>query len=383
MYTPTAGYFGFDSFNYAVCDNQFPTAKCDSEWVYITILPVGGPNTTNAMDDYGQAPSGTAIVGNVKTNDTDAEGNTQTVTPINSTITGKGTLVLLAAGTYTFTPNTSFIGGAIDFTYTTCDNGTPVACDTATLHILVEPRKPNYNPDFGVTLPNIQLTGNVSTNDNPLPGSTYSNPPANASNPSTCAPVIASNGSYTFICAIPGEYNFMVPVCGPSPSTICQSIALTITVLDPKIPTNPPLANPDYVSLIQDSTIRIQVKANDRCQNGPTCTLGNPSILSGPFHGGYIAGTELYTPSAGYVGRDSFQYSVCDNQLPTAKCDSEWVYITVLPVGSPNSTNAMDDYGQAPYGTKISGNVKTNDTDPEGNTQTVTAQTTTIPQKEH
>lgn len=173
----------------------------------------------------------------------------------------------------------------------------------------------------------------------------------------------------------------MVPVCEPSPSTICQSVSLTITVLDPKIPTNPPLANPDYISLIQDSTIRIQVKENDKCQNGPTCILGIPSILNGPFHGGYIPGTEFYTPSAGYVGKDSFQYSVCDNQLPIAKCDSEWVYITVMPIGSPNSTNAMDDYGQAPYGTKISGNVKTNDTDPEGNAQTVTAQTTTIPGK--
>ncbi|MBK7957853.1 MAG: hypothetical protein IPK03_06825 [Bacteroidetes bacterium] len=60
----------------------------------------------------------------------------------------------------------------------------------------------------------------------------------------------------------------------------------------------------------------------------------------------------------GYVGVDSFRYAVCDNQSPVAKCDSEWVYITVLPTGSANTTNAMDDYGQTPNGAKLNGDVK-------------------------
>ena len=44
--------------------------------------------------------------------------------------------MLNANGTYTYTPNT-IIKGAIEYTYTVCDNGIPVACDNATLHILV------------------------------------------------------------------------------------------------------------------------------------------------------------------------------------------------------------------------------------------------------
>ncbi|MBK7957857.1 MAG: cadherin-like domain-containing protein [Bacteroidetes bacterium] len=141
VYTPSSGYVGVDSFRYAVCDNQSPVAKCDSEWVYITVLPTGSANTTNAMDDYGQTPNGAKLNGDVKANDTDPENNTQTVTAQTTTTAGKGTLVLNTDGTYTFTPDPSFVGGPVDFAYTTCDNGTPQACATATLHIMVETRK--------------------------------------------------------------------------------------------------------------------------------------------------------------------------------------------------------------------------------------------------
>ncbi|MBK7957866.1 MAG: hypothetical protein IPK03_06890 [Bacteroidetes bacterium] len=138
-----------------------------------------------------------------------------------------------------------------------------------------------------------------------------------------------------------------------------------------------PVANTDYARLLQDSSIVINVRANDRCQNGPGCRLSTPSVVTSPSHGSYNPTTGVYTPSSGYVGVDSFRYAVCDNQSPVAKCDSEWVYITVLPTGSANTTNAMDDYGQTPNGAKLNGDVKANDTDPENNTQTVTAQTTT------
>ncbi|MBK9461022.1 MAG: hypothetical protein IPN94_16735 [Sphingobacteriales bacterium] len=50
----------------------------------------------------------------------------------------------------------------------------------------------------------------MSTNDNQTPGSTYGNPPVNPSNPSGCAPIVASNGTYSFVCDTPGEYTFLV-----------------------------------------------------------------------------------------------------------------------------------------------------------------------------
>jgi len=376
VYTPTLNYVGVDSFLYRVCDNQVP-AQCAEAWAYITIEPTGTPNLTNAMDDYAQTPLNTPISGSVKINDTDPEGNTQTVTAQNTTIPGKGTLVLASSGAFTFTPVTGFYG-PVDYPYTTCDNGTPQACATATVHILVEPFDPTFNPDFGVTYVNVPLTGDVSTNDKETPGSTYGNPPANPSNPANCLPVISSNGSYTFVCGTIGVYDFYVPVCEPAPNqSSCTPVLLQITVLEENNPNAAPIANPDYVTTLQNVSVSIPVRSNDKCQNGPACTLGTPTIITPPLHGTYNTGTGVYTPTLNYVGVDSFLYQVCDNQVPS-KCAEAWAYITIEPIGIANTTNAMDDYAQTLFNTPISGNVKTNDTDPENNTQTVTAQTTTI-----
>jgi hypothetical protein len=116
--------------------------NCDEEWVYITILPASVQNITNGMDDYNQTyintPITTTITTGVRANDTDVEGHPQSITPINRTISGKGTLSLGSDGSYTFTPAMGF-SGPVDFPYLVCDNQNPRACDSATLHLLVDP----------------------------------------------------------------------------------------------------------------------------------------------------------------------------------------------------------------------------------------------------
>lgn len=238
-------------------------------------------------------------------------------------------------------------------------------------------------PDINDVIKNAPITGNLSTNDIVPTGSTYSNPPSNPLNPGACAPVVASNGTYTFSCSIPGEYNFLVPVCQPSPSTVCLSVPLTITVIDTAITTQAPMANPDIVTTFQDVAVTANIKANDKCLNGFGCFLNNPTIVTGPTASGATAvintnGTITYTPGTNFVGKDSVKYQICDYQSPTPKCDDEWIYITVFAPGNPNSTNANDDLIKTYTGVTVNGSVNTNDSDPEGDTQTVTAQTTTV-----
>lgn len=66
---------------------------------------------------------------------------------------------------------------------------------------------------MNVAYAGLQVSGNVNTNDVVRTGTTYGTPTAMSGNPSTCAPTMSSNGSYTFLCNVPGEYNFSVPVC--------------------------------------------------------------------------------------------------------------------------------------------------------------------------
>jgi CshA-type fibril repeat protein len=377
-YTPNAGFVGTDTLTYEVkdVDGNITTAQ-----QIITVLPANAPNSTSAADDYKTTPFNTPVSGSVKTNDTDAQGNTQTITAQTTTIPGKGTLVLAADGTYTFTPVPGFYG-PVEFPYTTTDNGTTPATANATLHILVAPPVPAPNPDVNQTYVNIPVTGDVSTNDDNIPtGSTYEDPAPNPANPGTALPVINPDGTYTFTSPVPGVFTFQVPVVTPGGDTIL--VDLVITVLDPNSTSNAPTANVDIAETPINTPVTLATLSND--QPGQPSTPLVPSsvmVIDAPSNGTTtvdpVTGNITYTPNAGFVGTDTLTYEVkdVDGNVTTAQ-----QIITVLPANAPNSTSAADDYKTTPFNTPTSGSVKTNDTDAQGNTQTITPQTTTIPGK--
>ncbi len=231
-------------------------------------------------------------------------------------------------------------------------------------------------PDIAVTYINLSVTGDVNRNDIVSAGTTYGLPLAHLGNPDICVPSMAADGTYSFICSTPGEYNFSVPVCPAGLLAGCPGELLTITVLNTSVLTNAPTAHPDVASTMEGTPVNINVLSNDRCNNGLNCLLSNPAIVMNPSNGAVIInvnGTLTYTAAPGFTGKDSILYSVCDNQVP-AKCDSEYVFVTVLPAGNQNTTDASDDYAITLENTVVTGNVLANDTDPENNLQSVTPQ---------
>ncbi|MCC4214375.1 Ig-like domain-containing protein, partial [Leeuwenhoekiella parthenopeia] len=136
-YTPDPGYSGQDSFEYTVCDNGDPQA-CATGTVTIEVIADTG-NTTVANDDAYYGEINTPVVGNVLTNDSDPEGQTQTVDTSVSPIVApsNGTVVINSDGTFTYTPNDGFTG-TDQFTYQIFDAGSPVATDVATVYIVIE-----------------------------------------------------------------------------------------------------------------------------------------------------------------------------------------------------------------------------------------------------
>jgi len=89
------------------------------------------------------------------------------------------------------------------------------------------------------------------------------------------------------------------------------------------------------------------------------------ALVTGPTHGILSFsnnGTFTYTPAHNYNGQDSFIYSVCDLGLPVY-CDTAIVHITITPVNDPPV--AVDDYNTVPEDTQATGNVLTNDSDPD------------------
>ena len=233
-----------------------------------------------------------------------------------------------------------------------------------------------FNPDFGVTYNGVNLDGDLSTNDDNLIGSIYSDPQPIGSNPTPTLPSVNTDGTYTFSTTAVGEWYFSVEVCNPSSIGGCTRIPLAITVLDIESTENPPVGNHDYIHSLANTDIPITILSNDKCQSFPNCNLTITGLISGPFFGSYNTTTQVYTPNNNFAGRDSFLYELCQTPSTPQSCDQEWAYIEVYPEFATDFTNAMDDYNQTPLNTVINttaGNgLMGNDTDPIDAAQEVT-----------
>ncbi|WP_238944420.1 Ig-like domain-containing protein [Sandaracinomonas limnophila] len=383
-YTPAAGFTGTDVLTYQVCDNSVNPAVCKTATVTYTVQPATAAPTTTAADDASTTNSNSPVSGNVLANDGSTNPNAVlTVAPQNTTIPGKGTIVMNADGSFTFTPTGGFVG-TVDIPYTVCDNANPANCSTATLHIVVEPAPTVIAPDFNNGLINKPIAGSLATNDVVAGGGTYGTPVAATSNPTGATFTVNPDGSYSFTGTQPGVYTYNVPVCPAGQTTNCPLSPVTITVVDPTAANVAPAVNPDIATVKSGSSVTTNVLANDVCEN-PNCTLSNPTIVTQPAHGTVTVnpdGTLTYTPAAGFTGTDVLTYQVCDNSVNPAVCKSTTVTYTVQPATAAPTTTAADDAASTKGNVPATGNVLRNDasTDPNA-VLTVTPQSTTIPGK--
>lgn len=175
-FVPNGSFVGtIDPIEYTISDGKGGTDKAN---LYITVIEDHG-NTTFANDDANTAKKGVTMTGNVLDNDFDPEGNDQTLTKIKIgdneytpdgkaiVIPDKGKLTINSNGKYTFEPEEDFVGTLV-VEQTVCDNGTPVACDNATLYLTSLPESDNSTTavdDFYETGNNTPITGNVMEND--------------------------------------------------------------------------------------------------------------------------------------------------------------------------------------------------------------------------
>ena len=90
-----------------------------------------------------------------------------------------------------------------------------------------------------------------------------------------------------------------------------------------------PVAENDYLSA-ECSSVSQNLLWNDSDPDNDVLTI-NTNPLVPPQHGVAIIdadGMLNYFPNDGFIGRDSLQYVICDNGIPTL-CDTAWVYIDV------------------------------------------------------
>jgi VCBS repeat-containing protein len=180
-YIPDGGFSGNDSFTYHANDGSLDSNIATVNITVINSVPVA------ADDNYNTARNGQLTVGapGVLSNDSDADGDS--LNAVKDTDPPNGTVTLNADGSFTYTPDTGFVG--ID-TFTYHANDGTANSNIATVNITVTNDAPIATDDSYVTDKNIAL--NV-----PAPGVLGNDSDPNGDPLTAVVDVNPTNGSLT------------------------------------------------------------------------------------------------------------------------------------------------------------------------------------------
>lgn len=374
-YTPNPGFIGSDQFVYRICDDGTPSL-CATATCYITVYPDNNPPV--ATDDINTTLVDVPVTGNVSTNDWDPDGDDLTVNTTLVTGPSNGSVTMNPDGSYTYTPDSGF-NGEDSFTYVTCDNGVPSLCDTAEVSIEVVPVSTGNEPpvaqdDAAQTQVDVPVVGNVLVNDDDPDGDNIILNLTPITGPDNGSVTLLGNGTFTYTPnpGFEGTDVFTYSICDDQTPSLCDTAEVTIVVLpDYNGPDNdPPFAGDDAAFTPQEVPVSGQLLTNDFDVNGDNIII-NTTPVSGPSNGSVVVnsnGTYTYTPNPGYTGPDQFVYEICDDGTPSL-CAQATCYITVYPDNNPPV--AVNDFNNTLVDTPVSGNVLTNDSDPDGDNLSV------------
>ncbi len=364
-YTPTANYFGIDSFTYELCDVETPAA-CDT--AQATIIIAAMPDAPVAVDDVVTTPEDTLVVAHVLSNDMSVDGPLNPATVRITTAPAHGTVSISAtSGDISYTPAANY-NGSDKLSYEVCTLSVPRLCDVADVLITINPVNdaPQLVNDSVVTPEDTPSVVRVLANDSDIEG-----PLDLASLLVTTAPnhgstSVAPDGTITYSPALDfnGLDTFTYTVCDTSAPAACPIAVVSVTVLPQP---DAPIAKPDAAITPEATPVIVDVLGNDRDPDGnldPT-TL---RIAAGPSHGTMVVSPTThdvtYTPTVGFNGSDTATYQVCDSGTP-ALCATALISLTVTPVNDPPV--AIDDSSVTPEDTAVTVSVLNNDTDPDLN----------------
>jgi hypothetical protein len=148
--------------------------------------------------------------------------------------------------------------------------------------------------------------------------------------------ILVNNGNGTFDYTPNPDYNgpesFVYKICDTG--LLCDTATVSISVTPVA---DPPVANGDTATTIEETPVTIDVAANDNDPDGDLDPATANTACAGcadPANG-FLAnngdGTFDYTPDTSFSGNDSFVYEICDMH---GACDTASVSITVNPLVS-------------------------------------------------
>ncbi|MGY4645767.1 Ig-like domain-containing protein [Cellulomonas sp. URHB0016] len=342
-FTPPPDTADVFTFGVEVCDDH-PGQLCDPATVTATVTPVAHPDAASTV-------AGTPVTFSLTANDRGGVGTATVVAPGPA----DGTAAVAADGRATYTPDPGFTGQDA-FEYAVCASAQATLCTTGTATVSVDaaPLPPvQIEPADLTTTATVPVVADLQFN-HAAADLTFTLPTA----PEHGAATVAGSGRVTYTPAgeFTGRDRFTVRACSNLEPANCGTAAVTVTVL--------PVAGDDTAVVEAGGSVDVPVGANDVGAVGP------PQDLSDPAHGSVVVtGPVRYTPDDGFVGDDSFTYTVCST-VDTDVCATATVSVVVTePPNEPPS--AQDATVAGPADAPVSGRVVVSDPD-AGQVLTVT-----------
>jgi len=286
-------------------------------------------------------------------NDTDADGDVLSIASV--TMPSHGTIAL-NAGTLTYTPSAGYLGSDT-FNYTVSDGHEHTSTAAVTLNVSNTNGLPVAQNDTVTVLQNTATVLTTLSNDTDPEGDTISitavSTPAHGT-----ATLTAGTLTYMPTAAYIGPDSFTYTITDGHGNAATGTVNITVSAsLGVPVPLN------DVASVTMNTATSIAVLANDTDPEGQALTL---TAVSTPAHGtaSIVGGNISYTPTGGYVGVDSFVYTVSDTDGHTA---TGMVTITVM---APTTLLAQNDSATTAKDVPVTIAILSNDT---GNTVVVTS----------
>jgi type IV pilus assembly protein PilY1 len=328
-YQPNLDFNGIDTFDYTVSDGNGGT---DTATVTVNVTAVNDDPVAND-DPASMAEDGLPTTVSVLGNDTDAEGDSLSVTGVTQPTNGS---VTFTAADVTYTPNADF-NGADPFTYTVSDGNGGTDTATVTMNVTAVNDDPVANDDpASMAEDDVPTTIAVLGNDTDVDGDALSvtgvTQPTNGSVAFTAADV-----TYTPNADFNGADPFTYTIGDGNGSSDTATVNMTVTSVN-----DDPVAIDDVATTDEDTMVSVTVLTNDSDPvEGDAISIS--SVATPPANGStFINGANIeYTPNLNFNGADSFVYEIDDGNGGTATAT---VNITVNSINDAPTTSGLADF---------------------------------------
>ncbi|MCB8944287.1 MAG: tandem-95 repeat protein [Ardenticatenaceae bacterium] len=325
-YTPTANFFGIDTFTYRALDS-YDESSLATVTITVTEINTAPVALNDVYTTTWNVPFSVAAPG-VLDNDTDVNGDS--LTAVLDTPPSQGSLTLLASGAFVYTPTANYTG-TDSFTYYAFDGGDNSNMATVSLTIVEGNAPPVAISDNYSTTQDTPLTVDppgVLANDSDPNGDSLTavlnTPPISGS--------LALNLDGSFI------YTPNLNFAGQDSFTyfandgLDNSLEPTTVWLEVIAGNQPPTATDDHYTTSINTPLLVAapgVLANDEDVNGDVVTAVIATI---PVTGSLTLngdGSFTYTPTLDFTGTVTFTYRATDGQ---AQSNAALVTIEVTPM---------------------------------------------------